>query len=77
MAERLIKLPETKGRFKCVGKVTGTEKGDRFFSEGTSKSGNKYCSLNFGVETSNDSTTYLSLFGGVKKEVYFYKRAEK
>ena len=77
MAERLIKLPETKGRFKCVGKVTGTEKGDRFFLEGTSKSGNKYCSLNFGVETSNDSTTYLSLFGGVKKEVYFYKRAEK
>ena len=77
MAERVIKLKETKGRFKCVGKVTGTEKGDRFFSEGTSKSGNKYCSLNFGVETSNDSTTYLSLFGGVKKEVYFYKRAEK
>ena len=38
--ERLIKLPQTKGEFKLSGIVTGTQKGDKFFTNKKTKKGN-------------------------------------
>ena len=35
--ERLIKLPQTKGEFKLSGIVTGTQKGDKFFTNKKTK----------------------------------------
>lgn len=75
--ERIIKLPETKGEYKISGLVTGTEKGDKFFTEKTTKNNKKMNILSFGVETKEDSTVYNSLNGMVRDEVYFYKRPEK
>ena len=75
--ERLIKLPQTKGEFKLSGIVTGTQKGDKFFTNKKTKKGNDMNLLNFGVETNKDSTVYISLNGMVRDNVYFYKRPDK
>ena len=63
--ERLIKLPQTKGEFKLSGIVTGTQKGDKFFTNKKTKKGNDMNLLNFGVETNKDSTVYISSFRGI------------
>ena len=75
--ERLIKLPETKGEFKICGKVVGTQKGDKFFTNKKTKNGKDMNLLSFGVETKEDSTVYVSLNGMERDSVYFYKRPDK
>lgn len=77
MAKRLINLPETKGEFKVSGLVTGTEKGDKFFKSIKTKNNKDMNLLSFGVETDKNSTTYISLNGMARDEVYFYKRPDK
>ena len=74
MAKRLINLPETKGEFKVSGLVIGTEKGDKFFKSIKTKNNKDMNLLSFGVETDKNSTTYISLNGMARDEVYFYLR---
>lgn len=76
MAERIFNLPETKGEIKLRGIVKGTEK-DGFFTMKATKSGNPMNFLKFGLDVSKDSTVYLDLNGGERKEVFFYKKSEE
>jgi hypothetical protein len=73
MAKSAIGLPQTKGFFQVRGIVTGTSK-DKFYKETLTKTEKKpFRMVNFGIKTTEDSTTYLSLSGQERDKVYFSK----
>lgn len=74
MAERLFKLPETKGFFQVSGIVNGTEK-DNFYKEIKTKTGKIMRISNFGVEYKDKSFLYMTLQGVEMDNVYFSKKS--
>lgn len=73
MAKTAIGLPQTKGFFQVKGVVTGTDK-DKFYKETLTKTKQKPMRMvNFGVKTTEDAVTYLSLSGMERDSVYFSK----
>lgn len=68
-------LPQTKGTFQIVGKVSGTQK-DKFYSEKLTKTNKPWRGVNFGVEFAPGSTAYLSLNGMERDNISFSKRDE-
>ena len=69
-------LPQTKGAFQVRGKVTGTQK-EKFYTEKTTKNGDPWRGINFGVEFAPGSTVFLNMTGMPKDEVFFSKRNEE
>lgn len=77
MAERIIKLPETKGTFKVRGIVTGCSK-TNFYEESTIPSGKAKGKpkrrLSFGIKSSETNTHWIQLDAFEQNNVYFYKK---
>ena len=63
---------QTRGTFKLVGKVFGT-KSDRFFKTTTFDTGTTKNAINFGVKTSKNNETYVTLEGYDSKTIKFQK----
>lgn len=76
MAEKEIKLEQTKGKFKLQGIVTGVER-DGAYREGTTGGGKDYKSIRFGVKTSPTNTVYVELFGMEKDQVFAWNTKAK
>ena len=76
MAKKIHNLPQTSGMFNLRGIVTGTLK-NNFYSEKTTKNGNGFRQLSFGVEFDDQQTAYLMLNGMERKSVYYYNAKEK
>ena len=75
MANRIIDLPETKGKFEVVGKVFGTKK-ENFARTLKTRNGKNMCIVNFGVEYADGHNIYETLQGTENDYVYFSKKAE-
>lgn len=75
MAKKGIGLPETKGIFEVRGLSTGMKRESALKNIKT-KSKKDMRILNFGIQTAPESTTYVTLQGIEKEEVYFGKKAE-
>lgn len=73
MAKTKHGLPETKGQFKLRGLATGLHR-DKAFQDKTTKTNRQMHILNFGVETSPESTTYVTIQGMEQDKVYYGKR---
>lgn len=65
-------IPQTKGFFQVKGMVTGTEK-DKFYKETKTKTDKPFRTINFGLKTDSNSTTYINLTGMEQDKVYFAK----
>jgi len=82
MAEKVKKghgehgLPMTEGQFKVRGLVTGTKKGDKFFSQKTQKNGFERNNVNFAVKTSEDNEVYVQISDSEKEDAFFYKKSD-
>lgn len=77
--ERLIKLPQTKGMFKVMGKVSGVG-GDKFFTELKTKTGKDGKKVKFMVETKEGedgvNKVPVELTGYEKENVYFFRNED-
>lgn len=73
-------LNQTKGTFRLIGKITGTER-DNFFTsrilERGKMKGKEMRSLRFGVKTSNQQTVYVQMTGYEPETVYLWNTKEK
>jgi len=69
-------LPLTEGQFKARGFVTGTKKGDKFFSRKTQKNGFERNTVSFGIKTSEDNEVYVQVSDSEKEDAFFYKQSE-
>lgn len=76
MANRILELPETRGRFQCKGIVNGTEK-EKFYTEKKTSTGSDFRAVNFGCEFDKQKSMYLNLTGMPRQNVYFSKRDTK
>jgi hypothetical protein len=76
MANRVIQIPETKGKFQCKGIVSGTQK-DKFFTQKKTTTGSDFRAVNFGCEFDDKKTMYINLTGMPRDAVYFSKRDSK
>lgn len=74
--ERVHNLKETASPFQAKGIVTGV-KSKRFYQSGTSKSGNAWNSIEFGLKINENKVIYMKLRGYVRDEVFYYKKSEK
>lgn len=73
--ERIFDLKQTKAAFQTRGIITGT-KSKRFYSSGTSKNGNPWNVVEFGVKINDNKTIFCKLNGNANKDVYYYKKSE-
>ena len=73
--ERLHELKQTTNSFQVRGLVSGT-KSKRFYSNGTSKSGNAWNAVEFAVKIAENKFIYLKLNGFTRDEVFYYKKGE-
>lgn len=73
--ERVIHLPETKGKIQVKGHITGVKK-DKFFEQTTDNSGRLYNNLKVGLKVSEESTIYVDAREMKQDNVYFYKKSE-
>lgn len=71
--ERLFDLPVTKGQFQIRGNVLGCES-EKFYKSGSTKNGNDFRSIHFGVKYDENATVYMDLFSTAREKVYFYKK---
>ena len=73
-------LNQTKGTFRLIGKITGTER-DNFYTsriiERGKMKGKEMRSLRFGVKTSNQQTVYVQMTGYEPETVYLWNAKEK
>ena len=76
MAEKLHDLKQNKMTFEARGLVTGT-KSQKFYRSGTTKSGNAFNEINFGLTIAPQKTIYVKLTGFVQESVYYYGKANK
>lgn len=76
MAKKIHNLPQTSGMFNLRGIVTGALK-NNFYTEKTTKNGNGFRQLSFGVEFDDQQTAYLTLNGMERKFVYYYSAKDK
>lgn len=82
MAEKVKKgygehgLPMTEGQFKVRGLVSGTQKGDKFFSQKTQKNGFERNTVSFPVKTSEDNEVYVQISDSEKEDAFFYKKSD-
>lgn len=82
MAEKVKKgygehgLLMTEGQFKVRGLVTGTKKGDKFFSKMTQRNGFERNTINFAVKTSEDNEVYVQISDSEKEDAFFYKKSD-
>jgi len=74
--ERVHNLKETSCQFQTKGIVTGV-KSKRFYQSGTSKSGNGWNTIEFGLKINENKVIYIKLRGYTRDEVFYYKAAEK
>lgn len=73
--EKLHELKPTTNTFQVRGVVSGT-KSKRFYSNGTSKAGNPWNAVEFGVKIAENKFIYIKLNGFTRDEVFYYKKGE-
>jgi len=76
MANRIIELPQTQGKFQCKGIVNGTQK-EKFYTEKKTSTGSDFRAVNFGCEFDKQKSMYVNLTGMPRENVYFSKRDQK
>lgn len=73
-------LNQTKGTFRLIGKITGTER-DNFYTSRILENGKmkdkEMRSLRFGVKTSNQQTVYVQMTGYEPEKVYLWNTKQK
>lgn len=73
--EKLHELKQTTNSFQVRGVVSGT-KSKRFYSNGTSKTGNSWNAVEFAVKIAENKFIYIKLNGFTRDEVFYYKKGE-
>lgn len=73
--ERLHELKQTTNSFQVRGLVSGT-KSKKFYTNGTSKSGNTWNAVEFAVKIADNKFIYIKLNGFTRDEVFYYKKGE-
>lgn len=74
MANNKVNLgcEQLRGNFVMSGKVTGRFS-NGFYAEGTSRNGNDWRRVRFGVEIEPNKVVYVDMFGSTQDRVYFSK----
>ena len=73
--ERLHELKQTTNSFQVRGLVSGT-RSKKFYTNGTSKSGNTWNAVEFAVKIAENKFIYIKLNGFTRDEVFYYKKGE-
>ena len=73
--EKLHELKQTTNSFQVRGLVSGT-KSKKFYTNGTSKSGNTWNAFEFAVKIAENKFIYIKLNGFTRDEVFYYKKGE-
>lgn len=76
MANRIHELKQNSMTFEARGLITGT-KSKNFYKSDTSKNGNAWNELNFGLTVAPQKTIWLKLKGFEQKEVFYFERVKK
>ena len=74
--EKIHDLKQTSATYQTRGIVFGMKK-DKAYQNGTSKTGNNWNSIEFGLNINHNKPIFIKLNGFPRSEVYYYKSAEK
>lgn len=76
MANKLHELKQNSMTFEARGLISGT-KSKNFYKRDTSRNGNAWNELNFGLTIAPQKTIWLKIKGFEQKEVFYFEKAKK
>ena len=76
MAKKIHDLKQNRMTFEARGLITGT-KSKNFYRSGTTRAGNSFNEINFGLTIAPQKTIYMKISGFEQNEVFYFEKVKK